>query len=834
MRSDPKRWWRLARVAASLLVLAVLVAWQTGTGHSVRAEHNAKPAPLSAELVRAIREGDTKRVAALLPAGADINARDADGNTPLILAALYAGPDCVELLLKRGSDPNAANKAGVTPLIRAAANLQKARLLLAAGAKVQVRTELGNTPLILAARRHGNAPTVRLLLERGAGVTERNRLGISAILAAAASGDLATVQALLDKGADVNDAPKVPNPADEIFAGLRTPLMWAAYRNDLPMLRLLLERGADPNQATALGTPLTHAAWHDSVEAAQVLLDHGAHVNSRDRFADLTALHWAAATDSPRPELVQLLLAKGADPNAGGGDPIDAFLSVPQTPRMFAEKRGATAIVVALKAAGAKAPAPAGPVARPVRALPDSMDGSLLTDAALRAVAALQETAARSREAFVRHASKSECVSCHQQYLPMAAVGHARERSVHVDAEKAAQQIEVIQRGASAFKEITLQVVFHPEPVLSYAYEAFGLASEKVAATDGTDALVHHLATIQTADGRWQINLPRPPIQSSDVTATALAVLAIKQYGWPGRKEEFAARIDRGRQWLWSVKAETNEEAIFQLLGLHWAGESADKLAHLTKALLSKQRADGGWSQLPTLESDAYATGQALYALARAAQQSVSERAWQRGLRFLLQTQRENGSWYVARRAFPFQPTMSSGFPHGRDSWLSAAATSWAVMALTQALDPKTVVAARSQAPRVAPAATASKEGTKAERPVDFVQHIKPVLERSCLACHGPERPRSRFRVDSRAALVQGGNSGEAALLPGQSGRSPLIQYVSGPAANLEMPPPAKRDRFPSLTKEEVQLLAAWIDQGAVWPKNVDLSPPGGEQRHER
>jgi hypothetical protein len=107
---------------------------------------------------------------------------------------------------------------------------------------------------------------------------------------------------------------------------------------------------------------------------------------------------------------------------------------------------------------------------------------------------------------------------------------------------------------------------------------------------------------------------------------------------------------------------------------------------------------------------------------------------------------------------------------------------------------------------------------------VDFVQHIKPLLERSCLSCHGPERPRSKYRVDSRAALVQGGASGEAAVVPGQSERSPLIQYVSGSEATLEMPPPAKRDRFPALTKEEVQRLRAWVDQGAVWPNDVMLS----------
>ncbi len=98
---------------------------------------------------------------------------------------------------------------------------------------------------------------------------------------------------------------------------------------------------------------------------------------------------------------------------------------------------------------------------------------------------------------------------------------------------------------------------------------------------------------------------------------------------------------------------------------------------------MAQQRADGGWAQLPGTKSDAYATGQAVYALRIGAGMPNSHPAIERGRRFLLQTQLENGTWYVRRRAFPFQPTMDSGFPHGRDSWISAAATSWAVLALS-------------------------------------------------------------------------------------------------------------------------------------------------------
>jgi len=73
----------------------------------------------------------------------------------------------------------------------------------------------------------------------------------------------------------------------------------------------------------------------------------------------------------------------------------------------------------------------------------------------------------------------------------------------------------------------------------------------------------------------------------------------------------------------------------------------------------------------------------------------------ERGLRFLLNTQLEDGTWHVRRRAFPFQPTMDSHFPHGRDGWISAAGTSWAVMALSLT-DDNEAMAAKPEPKRTA------------------------------------------------------------------------------------------------------------------------------------
>jgi ankyrin repeat protein len=810
-------------MVAAFFQSAGSIEFPSASPPTARANEERGADPMAAELVAAIRNGDLPAIRKLLDGGAGVHARDSEGNTPLILASFYASPECVELLIERGADVNAANKVGITPLIRAATSYEKIRLLVAAGANVQVRTALGNTPLILAVRRAGNSRTVQLLLKRGADAAESNDSGISPVLAAAASGDLETLRLLLDAGAKADYFPKTSDPRAMVLSGFRTPLMWAAYNNDVRMVHLLLERGADPNQSNYFGNPLSQACWRDSFEAAKVLIARGANVNARDAIANFTPLHWAAGTESARPQLVKLLLAHGADPNAAGGEPIGAFGLVPQTPRLIAEKRGRTAIADALVAAGAKDPPRAEKSARPQRTLPDRIDHSMLIAATEKALAALQTTASQSRESFRRHVSKQDCVSCHQQYLPMAAVGHARNRSVRFDQKAAREQIDSLAKLTHPVfeHENISQTLFNPDPGHGFGYHLFGSAAEEAPPSATTDGMVHHLITIQASDGRWFNNVPRPPIQSSDVSATALAIHAIQHYGWPGRKEEFTASVEHGRRWLWKVKAETNEEAVFQLLGLHWAGEPAEKLGDLARALRQPQRKDGGWAQLAMLDSDAYATGQALYTLVQAAGVPVTDPVWQNGLRFLLRRQEDDGTWHVARRALPFQPTMKSGFPHHRDSWISAAATSWAVLALTRVL-PLGSASDKPAASRQTPALQMPKQ----VRNIDFARQIKPLLERSCVACHSGEKPRGLFRIECRDALLKGGASGAAAIVPGHSEKSPLIDYVSDKVPESEMPPKAARERFRGLTADEVALLRTWIDQGAEWPTGVLLTSP--------
>ena len=206
-------------VGVAIFVVAGRSELPSVSPSTVHADDQREAKPIAPDLVTAIRNADARAIRKSLDNGADVNSRDGDGNTPLILASFYANPECVELLIEKGADVNTANKAGATALSRAATSYERARLLVAAGANVQVRTALGNTPLILAARRAGNSGTVKLLLVRGADATRRNDVGISPILAAAASGDAQTVRLLLAAGAKVDDYPKPNQPTAAAAAG---------------------------------------------------------------------------------------------------------------------------------------------------------------------------------------------------------------------------------------------------------------------------------------------------------------------------------------------------------------------------------------------------------------------------------------------------------------------------------------------------------------------------------------------------------------------------------------------------------------------------------------
>ena len=96
---------------------------------------------------------------------------------------------------------------------------------------------------------------------------------------------------------------------------------------------------------------------------------------------------------------------------------------------------------------------------------------------------------------------------------------------------------------------------------------------------------------------------------------------------------------------------------------------------------------------------------------------------------------------------------------------------------------------------------------------VSFQRDVQPILQGHCAECHGADEPESGLNVDSRAGMLRGGDSGEAALVPGDAANSLLIHLISGKEPDRQMPPDE-----PPLSPEQISILNRWIDQGVDWP----------------
>src|SRR2546425_4151461 len=108
-----------------------------------------------------------------------------------------------------------------------------------------------------------------------------------------------------------------------------------------------------------------------------------------------------------------------------------------------------------------------------------------------------------------------------------------------------------------------------------------------------------------------------------------------------------------------------------------------------------------------------------------------------------------------------------------------------------------------------------------AKATIDFDRDVKPIFESVCFRCHGPEKPKSHFRLDNRESALKGGENNKDDIVPGDSAKSKLIHYVARVVEDMEMPPPGKGE---PLTPEQIGVLRAWIDQGAKWPPGSETA----------
>jgi len=309
-----------------------------------------------------------------------------------------------------------------------------------------------------------------------------------------------------------------------------------------------------------------------------------------------------------------------------------------------------------------------------------------IEDSALRSAAAKSLELVQQSQIVWRN--KETCTSCHHQLLPELPLKLARERGLPIDGTAARQSTAA----AFAFLKDLDGAVQRYDYIDSF-FDGWSLVAAQFAGIKpslSTAAYAEFLASKQLPDGSWPTTDTRPPQAYSRFTATAVCAQAVRTYLPERLTAEKEIRLRRARAWLAGNDPRTTEEKVFQVLGLEWTGANPDALNKAARRLMTEQREDGGWSQLPGLASDAYSTGEALFALRQAIDLPVSSKTYQHGLRFLLNTQQPDGSWHVDSRLHPPAPVsppfFETGFPYKHDQFVSMMGTCWAASALLQAL----------------------------------------------------------------------------------------------------------------------------------------------------
>jgi ankyrin repeat protein len=320
----------------------------------------------------------------------------------------------------------------------------------------------------------------------------------------------------------------------------------------------------------------------------------------------------------------------------------------------------------------------------PVAAARAQTDPGRVRDAAVRALPMLQ----RSVKTFVENRG---CVSCHHNSVAVMTLRMAQRHRLAVDAAvlEGVETKTFRQLRSTTAVDTAVQAVGMSDPTPSDSYLLMAAHAAQLPSDLATATWAARIARWQHEDGHWTTSDFRPPHSGSLFTATATAVQAIRAYLPTELASERAQVMQRAATWLRSNRPRSTEDAAFRLFGLVASGASVDDLRLASADLVALQRADGGWPQIAGYASDAYSTGEALVALHDAGS-SAADRAVARGVAFLVSSQARDGTWRVRTRMIsPAEVSpmyFATGFPYGKDEFLSFTGSCWALMGLLSTL----------------------------------------------------------------------------------------------------------------------------------------------------
>lgn len=287
-------------------------------------------------LLSAIKKNDIAQVNTLLNEGTNISIVDGDSDNVLMYAAFYSTEDCMRQLLQKGADPNAKNKLGETAVLWCNNDIKKIKLLLEYKANLNIKTTSGNTALMAACVGNAQTEIVKLMLQHGADPLVVNNRKENALMRAATYGDTSLTRLLLNKGVDIN-----AKGVDDF-----TPLFYAIRSQNTEMVLWLLANGADADARDSYKSPpVTYALVSGDTAMINALLPKTTRINEQD-IDGMTILMWAIYNEYDQPDIIQLLLNKGAtfqqkDKNGN-------------TALAWALKKGNTPTAELLRKAGAK------------------------------------------------------------------------------------------------------------------------------------------------------------------------------------------------------------------------------------------------------------------------------------------------------------------------------------------------------------------------------------------------------------------------------------------------------------------------------------------------
>ena len=310
-------------------------------------------------------------------------------------------------------------------------------------------------------------------------------------------------------------------------------------------------------------------------------------------------------------------------------------------------------------------------------------DGQLardkLTDAVTRGVRLLEKAAKNYPE-------HRDCFACHHQTLPLLGMSEAKRIGIAIDEVVFDATVEFTRKHFADRTAAMREGRGIGGAALTVGYAAWTFDIAKHSPSDELrQAMAMFVVQRQERDGRWKPSAIRPPAEQSQISNTVLALRVLQQTdSLDGEWLVTASAADRrAREWLDQQPCELQEDLVFRLLGLQWFGGSAEERTRIVERIVKRQREDGGWNAEGTLDSEAYSTGQTLFALldnGTPADAPVVRRAAE----YLAKTQHADGSWFVATRAKPVQVFFDNGDPHGKSQFISIAATGFSTAALAR------------------------------------------------------------------------------------------------------------------------------------------------------